>query len=50
MLMQMRPEINVRFRIWRATMTGQVFAAPMTVLYLLSIGIAWLAAPRHTAA
>jgi sec-independent protein translocase protein TatC len=23
-----------------------VFAAPMVVLYLLSIGIAWLAAPR----
>jgi Sec-independent protein secretion pathway component TatC len=27
-----------------------VFAAPMIVLYLISIGIAWLAAPRCPAA
>jgi len=26
-----------------------VFAAPMIVLYILSIAIAWLAAPRRTA-
>jgi sec-independent protein translocase protein TatC len=26
-----------------------VFAAPMIVLYLISIGIAWLAAPRRPA-
>jgi len=25
-----------------------VFAAPMVALYILSIGIAWLAAPRRT--